>query len=91
MKSISKDIFIGYLPESSIDGYTTTGSPAEDHGTITNKHTPEKTSVEAEKVWDDANNQDGIRPESVSVQLKADGQNKGEAVTLNAANQWKTT
>ena len=43
------------------------------------------------KVWDDNNNQDGIRPEEVKVQLYADGQAVGTAITLNEANQWKHT
>ena len=43
------------------------------------------------KVWDDNNNQDGIRPEEVKVQLYADGQAVGPTITLNEANQWKHT
>ncbi|QUE53667.1 Cna B-type domain-containing protein [Streptococcus oriscaviae] len=41
--------------------------------TIKNSHTPEKTKVSFEKVWDDAHNQDGIRPDKLTVILKADG------------------
>ncbi len=37
--------------------------------TITNKHIPEVTSVDVTKVWDDASNQDGKRPESVVYKL----------------------
>ena len=55
---------------------------------ITNTYTPGKTSVTVNKQWDDENNQDGIRPASVSVQLYADGLAKGEAITLNEENQW---
>ena len=33
------------------------------------KDTPEETSVSVKKVWNDSNNQDGIRPDSVTVQL----------------------
>jgi LPXTG-motif cell wall-anchored protein len=43
------------------------------------------------KSGDDANNQDGIRPESIKVQLYADGKISGDAVTLNASNSWATT
>lgn len=46
------------------------------------------TTVHVAKVWNDANNQDGKRPESVQVQLKANGENFGEEVTLNADNGW---
>ena len=79
------------VTESAIDGYTTAGSPAKDHGTITNKHEPEKTSVKITKVWDDADNQDGIRPDSVSVQLKAGDTAQGDRVTLDASNNWTHT
>ena len=41
--------------------------------TITNKHVPEETEATVTKVWDDANNQDGIRPTSITMQLLADG------------------
>ena len=79
------------VAENAIDGYTTTGSPAKDHGTITNTHKTEKTTVKITKVWDDADNQDGVRPASVGVQLKVDGTDKGDAVTLDASNNWTYT
>ena len=53
---------------TEVNGYNTTYS--EDTLTITNSHTPatiEKTTVT--KVWDDADNQDGIRPDSIEIQL----------------------
>ena len=59
--------------------------------TVTNTHTPEVIDKSVTKVWDDNNNQDGIRPEEVKVQLYADGQAVGTAITLNEANQWKHT
>ena len=37
--------------------------------TITNRYTPEVTQVEVNKVWEDNNNQDGIRPEEIEVVL----------------------
>lgn len=36
---------------------------------VTNKYTPETTSVTVKKVWDDASNQDGIRPDDVTLTL----------------------
>ena len=33
--------------------------------TITNKRTPETTTVTVKKVWDDAQNQDGLRPSTI--------------------------
>ena len=55
------------------------------------KDTPEETSVSVKKVWNDSNNQDGIRPDSVTVQLYADGKASGAPVDLNAANNWSHT
>ena len=43
------------------------------------------TSVAVRKVWNDENNKDGIRPASIQVQLKADGNAKGDPVTLNGS------
>ena len=37
--------------------------------TITNKYSPKEIDYKVTKVWNDANNQDGKRPESVTVQL----------------------
>ena len=37
--------------------------------TITNKYAPKEIDYKVTKVWNDANNQDGKRPESVTVQL----------------------
>ena len=37
--------------------------------TITNKYAPKEIDYKVTKVWNDANNQDGKRPESVTIQL----------------------
>ncbi|WP_180349991.1 Cna B-type domain-containing protein, partial [Bacillus sp. D386] len=77
--------------------YTVTEDAVADYSTIidgydiTNTHTPGQTSVTVTKAWDDKDNQDGIRPESIKVQLKADGQAEGEAIVLNEANSWTYT
>ncbi|WP_228062236.1 MULTISPECIES: Cna B-type domain-containing protein, partial [unclassified Streptococcus] len=55
--------------------------------TIKNKK--EKVSIPVTKVWEDANNQDGKRPDSITVQLLANGQEvAGKNLTLNAENKW---
>jgi len=59
--------------------------------TITNTYTPGETSRTVTKIWNDNNNQDGKRPAGVTVQLKADGEAYGEAVTLNSSNEWAHT
>ena len=66
------------VEEKAVDGYTTTINGTN----ITNKYTPEKTFVEGEKTWDDANNQDGKRPEKITVELyKKVGDKQPEKVT----------
>lgn len=79
------------VTESAIDGYSTTGSPAEDHGTITNTHEPEVTEVTVVKVWDDSDDIGEIRPASIQAQLKADGTASGDPVTLDEGNKWTYT
>lgn len=51
----------------------------------------EKIDISVSKAWDDGNDQDGKRPESVSVNLYADGQLTDKNLTLNAACQWSGT
>ena len=55
--------------------------------TIINKHESEKQTLSVAKVWDDCNDQDGIRPSSLPVTLLADGEKVG-TVTLDAGNGW---
>ena len=68
--------------KSEVTGDATTGY------TITNSYTPGKTQVPVKKVWNDANNQDGKRPGSVTVKLLADGQDTGKTLELNKDNNW---
>ncbi|EFV00591.1 putative collagen adhesin [Pseudoramibacter alactolyticus ATCC 23263] len=75
------------VTENSVSEYNTKISGYD----ITNSYTPSKTSVTVTKRWDDAGNQDGIRPNSVKVQLYADGQKSGDEVELNSGNNWTTT
>ena len=71
------------------EGYTASGEGTEENGyTITNTHTPGLTSVNVNKVWNDNNDQDGIRPEEIQVELLKNEQETGNTVTLNAGNNW---
>lgn len=80
------------ISEVAVSGYTTTYSGSAVTGfAITNTHTPEKVSVSVTKVWDDMNDHDGVRPESVKVWLKADGVRTTTFAVLNADNQWRHT
>ncbi len=75
--------------------YTVQEDGVEDYSTeitgmdITNSYTPEQTSINVVKAWDDANNQDGIRPESITVKLLANGEETGKEVQLNEGNNWQ--
>lgn len=82
------------------DGYTSHVERVEDTTnlttqyayTITNTYEAEKTSITAEKVWDDNDNQDGKRWDSVTLTLKADGKPaevKDAVVTLTKAKNAK--
>ena len=57
--------------------------------TITNKRTPEKVNLTGQKTWNDANNQDNIRPTEIKVRLLADGKDTGKMATASAATGWK--
>ena len=67
-------------------------SDASDGSTsFTNVYTPAKTQVPVKKVWNDGENQDGKRPESITVKLLADGQDTGKTFELNEGNKWQAT
>ena len=72
------------ITEDNVAGYTSkvTEKEEEESGTagdagkgftITNTHTPEKITIEGEKTWEDEENRDGSRPDSITIRLKADG------------------
>ncbi|EFQ53316.1 Cna B-type domain-containing protein, partial [Limosilactobacillus oris] len=50
-----------------------------------------QTKVSVIKEWDDNNNSARLRPDSIKVQLYANGLLTGKAVTLNSANNWQYT
>ena len=80
------------VSEDAVDGYTasyTHDAADASHLIITNSHTPKTTVLAVQKVWNDAHNQDGLRPESVEVELYANGVPTGIKATLNDANGWK--
>ena len=78
------------VKETAVSGYTATEGNSSNSYTITNTHTPEKTSVPVTKVWNDDNNRDGIRPSSITVTLYANGQSTGQTATLTSSN-WTHT
>ncbi len=57
--------------------------------TITNKHEPKEIEIEVEKAWVDGEDQDGLRPASVTIVLVIDGTDSDKTLTLSESNQWK--
>lgn len=60
-------------------------------GSYKNYEISSKTSINVTKAWNDKEDQDGLRPQSIQVQLYADGKKSGDEVTLNAGNNWTHT
>ncbi len=56
------------------DGYKSKVSlnPETHTFTVTNTHTPETVDISGSKTWDDGDNQDNIRPDSITIRLLAD-------------------
>ena len=77
------------VKEVAVKEYTSTVTTDKDGKyTVTNTHTPEKTSVKGHKIWKDEENQDGIRPASITVKLLADGQDTGKTAVASEATGW---
>lgn len=78
------------VEEVGVDGYTSVISEydADTGYTITNSHTPETVAVSGSKTWNDDNNRDGLRPESITIHLYADGE-PVEVVNVTADDGWK--
>ena len=79
------------IKESTVpDGYEVaiTGTAATGF-LVTNTHTPAKIEIPVEKTWYDADDQDGKRTDSVTIELLADGEDTGKTLTLDKTNSWK--
>ena len=82
------------VKEVKVEGYTTVVSGDVETGyVITNTHEVEQTEVEktdltVTKLWDDENDKDGLRPESVTIKLLADGKETGQELILSESNNW---
>ncbi|WP_423363381.1 Cna B-type domain-containing protein [Mycoplasma sp. P36-A1] len=72
------------VSEAAVDGYKTT----YDGNNIVNTHQVSKTSVSGQKTWSDHDNQDGVRPDEITVNLLADGK-KVDSKTVTAKDGWK--
>ena len=74
-KPLTEDAVAGYT--STVDGYN-----------VTNNHTPATVKVSGTKTWKDNNNQDGIRPSSITVNLLANGRQVASK-TVSASDNWQ--
>ncbi len=70
--------------ETIVEDYTTTESGYD----VINAYTPGKTGINARKIWDDNDDQDGERPESIAVELIKNGEATGQTITLDESNGW---
>ena len=75
--SIHEDPVPDYTAE--VDGYD-----------VTNTYTPGKTQVDVVLKWNDDSNRDGIRPQTVTIQLyEGDTAVIGKTLTLSEADNWQ--
>ena len=89
VKKSGTDIQYTVKETTKVDGYdAVVAGDAKSGFTITNSHTPEETEVKGEKIWDDAGNQDGKRPASITVNLLANG-TKVDSKEVTEATNWK--
>jgi hypothetical protein len=79
------------ISEMNIEGYTQNISKDSNNITITNTHIPQRDNITVIKFWKDTNNQDGLRPDNISIQLYADGIEHGLPIQLNEENNWRYT
>ncbi|KEQ46010.1 Cna B-type domain-containing protein [Streptococcus oralis] len=78
------------VKEVVVKGYTSTiTTEKEGKYTITNEYTPEKIAVSGQKTWIDNNDQDRMRPASVTVALLANGKETGKTAIATAETGWK--
>ena len=85
--TVTEDAVSGYAAETTLSA-DKEGNPVF---TFINRYTPGETSVTVTKRWDDEDDYDGLRPETVEVQLLADGEVYGEPAVISEADGWTYT
>ena len=74
--------------------YTITEDPVSDYQSeiygmnVTNSYTPGQINIPVTKNWKDQDDADGIRPDSITVKLYANGKETGKVLILNQMNRW---
>ena len=74
------------VSEVKVNGYESTIEETINGANITNKE--EVVSLQGEKIWNDGNNKDQLRPNSITVNLFANG-TKMDSKTITADDEWK--
>ncbi len=93
-KESGKDVVYTVEEKNVPAGYTTSQTESNGVVTITNSYTPEVTQLEVIKKWDDKDDKDKIRPESIEVELYVREKGSSEKGTLkdtqilNKENNW---
>ncbi len=59
------EAIVYHIEEVAVPGYDTVTTGYN----LTNKHVPSTIRIEGSKTWDDVNNQDGLRPDTITVNL----------------------
>ena len=84
-------VVINYtVDEAEVANYTVAITGDDYYFVLNNTHVVELVNVTVIKVWDDADDQDGVRPANVTVMLYANGNNTINA-TLSEYNNWNYT
>ena len=76
------------VEETDVKGYTPSYTGENNNLVVTNTHEVEKIDIKVEKKWEDKDDQDNIRPDSVTVKLFANGADTEKTITLSANNNW---
>ena len=83
-KFYSEKEIVYTIEQKEIKGYKT-----ENRGfDVINSHAPETIMIEGVVMWDDSSNKDGIRPQSIDVNLIVDG-NTIDTATVSKKSDWK--
>ena len=91
LKAKGKEIQYQVKEVGTVKGYTSTVDDSKKGNVvITNSRTPEVTEVAVKKIWDDADNKDGLRPEKITVRLLADGQEVA-VKEITATDNWQAS
>ncbi|MFY9262610.1 MAG: Cna B-type domain-containing protein [Actinomycetaceae bacterium] len=77
-----------YWTQMLFTDYSVT-SPINPAVTLTNQYAKQTIEVLVDKVWEDANDQDGVRPDMITVELLANGQPTGNTLDIYASDDWQ--